>query len=59
MDTTEILETGTPDNVIDNQEEPLGVKTTTKKKTKKIKKTVRKDKKKKNMNTPQNDVPGE
>ena len=59
MDTTEILETGTPDNVIDNQEEPLEVKTTTKKKTKKIKKTVRKNKKKKNMNTPQNDAPGE
>ena len=38
-DTTEILETGTPNNVIDNQEEPLEVKMTTKKKTKKIKKT--------------------
>ena len=58
-DTTEILKTGTPDNVIDNQEEPLEVKMTTKKKTKKIKKTVRKNKKKKNTNTPQNDAPGE
>ena len=58
-DTTEILETGTPDNVIDNQEEPLEVKMTTKKKTKKIKIPVKKNKKKKNTNTPQTDAPGE
>ena len=58
-DTTEILETGTPDDVIDDQEVPLEVKMTTKKNTKKIKIPVKKHKIKKNTNTPQNDAPGE
>ena len=59
MDTTEILETGTPDNVIDDPEVPLEVKMTTRKMKKKMKIPVKKNKMKKNTNTPQNNAPGE
>ena len=58
-DTTEILETGTPDDVIDDPEVPLEVKTTTRKMTKKMKIPVKKNKRKENTNTPQNIAPGE